>query len=190
VKKAERKEQSHEAILESAMQLLRTQGIRASSVSDVMKGAGLTVGGFYGHFESKTHLFAEALQRPAGKVWKRLLEAAVGETPRERMKGVLGRYLSRTHRDQPDDGCVLPSAASEVAREGEPYRTALEKKLQGLVSDLEHVLGGKGASNRQRAVATLALMVGALTLARAVQGTPLSDELLQSARAMGEAGLD
>ncbi|HEY1087830.1 MAG TPA: TetR/AcrR family transcriptional regulator [Archangium sp.] len=186
MKKAERKEQSHEAILESAMQLLRTQGIRASSVSDVMKGAGLTVGGFYGHFESKTHLFAEALQRPAGRVWKRLLEAAVGETPRERMKGVLGRYLSRTHRDQPDDGCVLPSAASEVAREGEPYRTALEKKLQGLVSDLEGVLDG----DRQRAVATLALMVGALTLARAVQGTPLSDELLQSARAMGEAGLD
>ncbi len=77
--KAERKEQTHKAIIHSALSLLRKQGVRASSVMDVMKGAGLTVGGFYGHFESKTQLFAEALESPPGALWKRLLEG-----PRER----------------------------------------------------------------------------------------------------------
>ena len=188
--KAERKEQTHEAILHSALSLLRKQGIRASSVSDVMEGAGLTVGGFYGHFESKVHLFTEALQSQQGSLWNRMLDASSAETPRERMKGVLGRYLSRTHRDHPDEGCILPSAAAEVAREGEPYRGALEKKLQGFVQGLERVLGGKGAANRQRAVATLALMVGALTLSRAVAGTALSDEFLEAAKALGQRDLD
>lgn len=190
VTKAERKEQTHEAIIASALSLLRKQGIRASSVSDVMKGAGLTVGGFYGHFESKTHLFTEALKGPPGALWKRLLDEATGPTARERMKSVLGRYLSRTHRDRPDDGCILPAAAPEVAREGEPYRSALEQKLEGFAQGLERVLGGKSTANRQRALATLALMVGALTLARAVAGTPLSDEILQAAKTVGEAQLD
>lgn len=188
--KAERKEQTHEAIIHSALALLRKQGIRASSVMDVMKGAGLTVGGFYGHFESKVHLFTEALESQHGSMWTRLLEQATEGTARERMKSVLGRYLSRTHRDRPDEGCILPSAAPEVAREGEPYRAALEKKLQGFTQGLERVLGGKSAANRQRALATLALMVGALSLSRAVAGTALSDEILEAAKTLGQRGLD
>jgi TetR/AcrR family transcriptional regulator, transcriptional repressor for nem operon len=188
--KSERKEQTHEAILHSALALLRKRGIAASSVSEVMEGAGLTVGGFYGHFDSKTHLFADALKSETGSLWKRLLEDASEGSVRVRLKSVLGRYLSRTHRDRPDEGCILPAAAAEVAREGEPYRSALEQRLQGFVSGLERVLGNKSAANRQRAVATLALMVGALTLSRAVAGTALSDEFLQAARAMGEANLD
>lgn len=188
--KSERKEQSRGAILLSALALLRKQGIRASSVVDVMQGAGLTVGGFYGHFDSKVHLFTEALESQQGSLWTRLIEGATAATPRERMKRLLGGYLSRAHRDRPDEGCILPAAAPEVAREGEPYRSALEKRLRAFVQDLEGVLGGKGPANRQRALATLALMVGALTLSRAVAGTALSDEFLQAARAMGERDLD
>ena len=63
--KAEQKQKSHEAILASAAALLLERGIRASSVMDVMKGAGLTVGGFYGHFESKEHLFTETIRSTA-----------------------------------------------------------------------------------------------------------------------------
>ena len=190
ITKNARKDQTHEAILRSALALLRKQGIRASSVMDVMKGAGLTVGGFYGHFESKAHLFTEALQSQHGSLWTKLFALATGATAGERMKSVLGRYLSRTHRDHPDEGCILPSAAAEVAREGEPYRAALEKKLQGFITGLEGVLGPSNAAHRERAVATLALMVGALTLSRAVAGTPLSDEFLKAAKALGLRDLD
>lgn len=182
-RKAERKRRSHEAILASAAALMRGRGIRASSVGDVMKGAGLTVGGFYGHFDSKEHLFAETIRCTAGEVWGRLVGAVKGGTPAERARHVLGRYLSRTHRDHPEEGCLLPSVAPEVAREGGDYREALADELAGFVDTLTKALG---EGRRDDAVAMVALMYGALSLSRAVAGTPLSDELLRAARRFGE----
>jgi TetR/AcrR family transcriptional repressor of nem operon len=187
-RKAEQKQETHEAILASAAGLLRKQGIRASSVQDVMKGAGLTVGGFYSHFESKEHLFAATI-RNAGSIMRNWCSSARGETPRERAISVVRQYLSRAHRDHPEAGCILPSTAPEVAREGEPYREALEEKLRGFIIAFNQILG-KGAENREQAVALVALMYGALSLSRAVEGTPLSNELLKSARAVAEQILD
>ncbi|HEX8702596.1 MAG TPA: TetR/AcrR family transcriptional regulator [Myxococcaceae bacterium] len=186
--KAEQKLKSHEAILASAAALLRERGIRASSVLDVMKGAGLTVGGFYGHFDSKEQLFTETIRTAASTLWMQLLKSARGESPRERVLSVVGRYLSRTHRDHPEAGCLLPSAAPEVAREGEPYRGELEKQLSGFVSSLAEVLG-PGARKREEALGLIALMYGALSLSRAVAGTPLSDEFLQAAKKLAERAL-
>ncbi len=185
--KTEQKQKSHDAILASAASLLRKQGIRASSVMDVMKGAGLTVGGFYGHFDSKEQLFAQAIGNPAGSIWARLLSTAKGATSHEKVVSVLGRYLSRTHRDNAQDGCLLPSTAHEVASEGEPYRSALEKKLSTYADSLSHLLG---EGQRTRALGLIALMYGGLSLARAVAGTPLSDEFLKAAKALGERSLE
>jgi TetR/AcrR family transcriptional repressor of nem operon len=177
--KAEQKQESHEAILASAAALLRKQGIRASSVMDVMKGAGLTVGGFYSHFDSKEHLFAETIRGAGTTMWRGLLKRALS---------VMRRYLSRSHRDNPEEGCILPSSASEVARDGEPYRGALEEGLGGFVSSFAEMLG-TGPENREKAVALVALMYGALSLSRALSDTPLSSEFLRAARALGEQSL-
>ncbi|HYK00401.1 MAG TPA: TetR/AcrR family transcriptional regulator [Thermoanaerobaculia bacterium] len=187
-RKAEQKQETHEAILASAAGLLRKQGIRASSVQDVMKGAGLTVGGFYSHFDSKEHLFAATI-RNAGRIMRDWCSAALGATPRERAASVVRQYLSRAHRDHPEAGCILPSTAPEVAREGEPYREALEEQLRGFITSFNQILG-KGAENRETSVALVALMYGALSLSRAVEGTPLSNELLKSARAAAEQLLE
>jgi TetR/AcrR family transcriptional repressor of nem operon len=183
--KAEKKQKSHEAILTSAAALLRERGIKASSVQDVMKGAGLTVGGFYGHFESKEQLFTETIRVAASTLWLRLLNSAKGSSPRERARSVMDRYLSRAHRDNAEAGCLLPSAAPEVAREGEPYRSVLETELAGFVSSLAEVLG-PGAGRREEAMGLIALMYGALSLSRAVAGTPLSDEFLQAAKKLAD----
>jgi TetR/AcrR family transcriptional repressor of nem operon len=183
--KAEKKQKSHEAILASAAALLRERGIKASSVLDVMKGAGLTVGGFYGHFDSKEHLFTQTIRSAASTMWTRLLSTAKGSSPRERARSVMDQYLSRAHRDNAAAGCLLPSAAPEVAREGEPYRSALEAELAGFVSSLSEVLG-PGASHREEATGLIALMYGALSLSRAVAGTPLSDEFLQAAKKLAD----
>ncbi len=124
--KSEQKQRSHQDIITSAAMLLRERGIRASSVLDVMKGAGLTVGGFYNHFESKEHLFVETIQRAASTMWNKMLQSAKGDSPRARALNVIGKYLSTRHRDNPEAGCLLPNVAAEIAREGEPYRSALE----------------------------------------------------------------
>ena len=180
--KAEQKQQSHDAILTSAANLLRKQGIRASSVQDVMKGAGLTVGGFYSHFDSKEHLFTETIRTAGSTMWDRLCAIAKGATSRERAVSVLRNYLSRAHRDNPEEGCILPSTAPEVAREGEPYRGALEDQVRAFIHSMIEILGGS-RENREKSVALVALMYGALSLSRSVAGTPLSDEI-QPCRSM------
>jgi TetR/AcrR family transcriptional regulator, transcriptional repressor for nem operon len=187
--KAEQKQKSHEAILASAAALLRERGIRASSVMDVMKGAGLTVGGFYGHFESKEQLFTETIRITARTMWSGLLQKATSDMPRTPGMGVLERYLSRKHRDNVEGGCPLPSIASEVAREGEPYRDALEGELSEFIRALSGLFG-PGEKSREKALALLALMYGALSLARAVRGTRLSDEFLEAARKLGAQALN
>jgi TetR/AcrR family transcriptional repressor of nem operon len=187
--KTEQKLKSHEAIVRSAARLMRERGIRASSVTDVMKGAGLTVGGFYGHFDSKEQLFAATIRSAAGATWSQLLASVTGASPSERVLGVVAAYLSKRHRDHPEAGCLLPSVAPEVAREGEPYRSALEPELAGFVGSLAAMLGPR-AAHREKALGLVALMYGALSLSRAVAGTPLSDELLRAAKKMAEAAVE
>jgi TetR/AcrR family transcriptional repressor of nem operon len=114
-RKAEQKQRSHDAIIASAAALLRARGIDASSVGEVMRGAGLTVGGFYGHFSSKEELFVETIRSAAGLMWDGLLASAGGQSPRAKVLSVARRYMSRAHRDQPEMGCLLPSIAAEVA---------------------------------------------------------------------------
>ncbi len=186
--KDEQKQKSREAILQSAATFLRARGIQASSVADVMQGAGLTVGGFYNHFASKEELFATTIRAAASTMWRGLMATATGESPRERVVSVLSRYLSRTHRDGPESGCMLPNLAPEVARAGEPYRSVLEQELGGFVTALADLLEGDPA-RREKAAGLIALSYGALSLSRAVAGTPLSDEFLRAAKKLVQRSL-
>ena len=162
--KTKQKQKSREAIAASAVALLRERGIKASSVMDVMKGADLTVGGFYNHFDSKEQLFVETLRNAASATWDHLLKSASGDSPRSRTLSVIRRYLSRKHRDNKETGCLLPSAAPEVARVGAPYRSALEKELSDFVRSLANMLDS-GVESREKAIGLIALMYGALVIA-------------------------
>jgi TetR/AcrR family transcriptional regulator, transcriptional repressor for nem operon len=186
--KTKQKQKSREAIAASAAALLRDRGIKASSVMDVMKGAGLTVGGFYNHYDSKEELFVEALRNAASTNWDQLFKFAKGDSPRSRTLSVIRQYLSRKHRDNKETGCPLPSTAPEVAREGEPYRSALEEELSGFASSLANMID-VGAESREKALGLIALMYGALSLSRAVAGTRLSDEFLQAGRRLADLAL-
>lgn len=116
------------------------------------------------------------------------MKSAKGDSPRARALNVIRRYLSRTHRDNKETGCLLPCAAPEVAREGAPYRGALEKELSGIVNSLANMLDA-GVESREMALGLIALMYGALSLSRAVAGTRLSDEFLRAGKKMGEQAL-
>ena len=186
--KTKQKQKSREAIAASAAALLRDRGIKASSVMDVMKGAGLTVGGFYNHYDSKEELFVETLRNAASANWDQLLKSAKGDSPRSRTLSVIRQYLSRKHRDNKETGCPLPSTAPEVAREGEPYRSALEEELSGFASSLAEMLDAD-VESRGKALGFIALMYGALSLSRAVADTRLSDEFLQAGRKLAERAL-
>jgi len=179
----EQKRATHERILEAAGALIRRQGFSATSVENVMRAAGLTVGGFYAHFGSKQALLVETLTRIMGRrreEWFQGLEDLRGA---EWMSHLVRRYLSRAHRDAEVPACPLPAVLSDVVR-GEPaLKETLSREMNLMVEGIAANLSGYArASARERALAAFALCIGTLSLAKATKETPLSDELLMASR--------
>jgi len=163
-----KKRRTHDRIIASAGRIARKNGLAAASVSRVMHGAGLTIGGFYAHFRSKRAMDAEVVQATLGG----------SSTPWS-----VNRYLTAAHRDDAEHGCAFPAMLSEVARADEATRMALARAIDARARELARALPGRrGAAARQQALATLAICVGGLALARAMRGHPASDEVLAACR--------
>jgi TetR/AcrR family transcriptional repressor of nem operon len=184
--KAERKQRSHQSILESAARLVREKGISGARVADVMQGADLTVGGFYAHFSSKDELVDEALRR-TGAALRDGLFARIEEKPESaRAEVILKRYLSAAHRDALTLGCPLPAVVGEIGTSAPQHGIVLGEQIQTLASGLaKHLPPG----SRLMAIGLVALMYGGLSLARALKGSDLSDEVLRACRALGAAAI-
>lgn len=187
--KAEQKQRTHEAILQSAARLLRKRGIAGARVADVMKDAGLTVGGFYAHFASKEALVDDALQRTGAELRAKLFVGLDQRELPDRIDTILKRYLSVTHRDYPEGGCAMATVTGEVGLSAPEHRDALGRQIGAFVDALsEHLPPGK-LPRRTLALGLLATMIGGVTLARALRGTDLSDEFLRAARAFARSAL-
>jgi TetR/AcrR family transcriptional repressor of nem operon len=188
--KVEQKARSHESILQSAARLVREKGISGARVADVMKGAALTVGGFYAHFSSKDELVDEALRRTAARLRDGLF-ARLDEKPEaDRAEVILKRYLSADHRDAATLGCPLPAVVGEVGTTAPQHGAIVAEQLQALVDGLaDHLPAGGIVPRGMLAIGLVALMYGGLSLSRAVKGTDLSDEVLRACRALGAAAV-
>src|SRR6185312_1275405 len=180
--------ENHDRIVETAARLFREHGFEGVGVAELMKAAGLTHGGFYGHFESKEDLVQRACER--------VLERST-ERWRDRVEGARGRplyalakgYLTERHRDDPGNGCLLASLGADAARHGPGVRRAITRWLDSAFDFLTaHVPGRTRAARRAKAVATLSSWVGAMVLARAVDDAALSREIL--AAALSQTGRD
>ena len=167
-----------EKILEVAGTLFRERGFDDIGVADIMKEAGLTHGGFYGHFASKEDLAAEITARALGREgW---LERLTG-TANPSFADAVRKYLAPSHREDPGHGCLFAALGSEVARQPRAVRRAFTDGLRLRMKLLQGLLPGRMAARRQKAVATMAGLIGALILSRAVDDPQLSDEILQAA---------
>jgi TetR/AcrR family transcriptional repressor of nem operon len=184
--RAEQKGRTRERILESAARLLRERGIAGAGVAEVMKGASLTVGGFYAHFASKEALVDEALGRTAVALRERLFARIEEKPAAARAEVLLKRYLSPAHRDDIERGCPLPAVVGEVGTTASAHGEALAEQIDAMASRIEALLPTPCALPRRHvALGLIALMVGGLSLSRALRGTPLSDEVLKASRALG-----
>jgi TetR/AcrR family transcriptional repressor of nem operon len=189
--KSEQKERSHETILDSAARLLRHRGISGARVADVMKAAGLTVGGFYAHFASKEALIDEAMRRTGAENRTRLFTQIEEKPEADRAEVVLKRYLSAAHRDRNEGGCPMPAVVGEVGTTATEHRAVLGEQLGLLASELQAQLPATEGPipRRYLALGLVALMYGGLSLARALRGSELSDDLLKACRAVGRLAL-
>lgn len=189
--RSDQKERTRERIVDSAARLLRASGIGRASVTEVMKGAGLTVGGFYAHFASKGRLVEETIRHALAEQRRKVFDSVEG-SPEERLNHLFRVYLSRTHRDHPEEGCPLPAVVSEIAQAERGERSAFVDELDVHLSALEDLAapgGMAGMDRRTLALGILCVLYGGLSLARATKGTELSDEILKAARAFGRSAV-
>lgn len=177
---------NRERILDVAAQLFRERGFDGIGVADLMKEAGLTHGGFYGHFSSKEELIAEASARAATNTLALLSEQAerAGNDP---LAAFASGYLSSRHRDNPGTGCLLAALGPDVSRQGHAVRRTVTDYVRSAVDLLATLVPGKSkAARRQKAIGTYATLVGAMIMARAVDDRALSQEILDAGQAWVE----
>ncbi|MBZ9655409.1 TetR/AcrR family transcriptional regulator [Phyllobacterium lublinensis] len=171
---------NRERIIEVAGRAFREKGFDGIGVADLMKGAGLTHGGFYGHFASKDDLIAEAsaavMDRSTVK-WEKLAETS----PDKALAAIVSSYLDKSHRDNAGTGCLIAALAPDIARQKETVRARFTQGTQSLLRVLAKAIPGQSeAARREKAIATLAGLVGTIVLSRAVDDPKFADEILHA----------
>jgi TetR/AcrR family transcriptional regulator, transcriptional repressor for nem operon len=170
-----RKDASRNRILEVAAEQFRSSGIAASGLAGIMSGAGLTNGAFYPHFPSKGELVREsiflAMDQQSNRLKKLVAEGGLA--------AMIEGYLSPWHRDNPGRGCALAALLPELARQSPEARRVYAERLSGLVRHIAAALPPAVSDREAAALGILSTLIGALQLARTVQGTVSSDRILR-----------
>ena len=167
------KEASHERIVQAAARAIRRSGYDGTGVADIMKEAGLTHGAFYAHFPSREAMLAEAAESNAFAA-----SVIAAAPPAEALRALMHTYLSKEHQAAIETGCPIAALGSEMPRQSPEVRRAATlriKEMIDLVARQSPDWGQPGA--HERALASVASMVGTLMLARAVDDPALSDAL-------------
>jgi len=186
---AEHKTRTRRRILREARRLFRRDGYDGVSLEAVMAAAGLTRGGFYKHFRSKGDLFAEATAGEADFV--RRLKARPGSTRSALARGaldVVAGYLRAENTERVGRGCDLASLSVDVARSGVRARRNHTAKVRALLEEFERGLPDARPPD-PRALVSIALCVGGLTVARALSDAALAEAMLDACREAAEREL-
>lgn len=176
----EQSELNRNSIIATSALLFRERGLDGVSVKDIMSAAGLTHGGFYGHFSSKDALEAIACERAFEESRVAMTESGVSD-----FSQLVEHYLSPDHRDAPASGCAVAALASDVQRKGEDkpvhevYISGVKKMAEN-IKNLQNTTPDADIDDRH--LMQLALMTGALMLARATSGDEISERFLTAAK--------
>jgi TetR/AcrR family transcriptional repressor of nem operon len=174
------KKKNHERIVRAAAKRFRENGLEGVGIADLMKEVGLTVGGFYKHFDSRDDLVVEALRSALG-TWRRQSDAAAAGGPPLTYAKLVDNYLSEAHRDHPGAGCPIGALTGEIARSGKRTRALLTEEIRSAFRLIADLISGKDeAPARSRAILTLSALVGAIGLSRAISDEALSREILKT----------
>lgn len=176
-----RRAASRERILSAAATAFRGRGYAATGVDAVMSAAGLTHGGFYAHFPSKSALLEATIDHLREPANMPLVQCLAGLAGPALIAAAIERYLSAWHRDHPHEGCAIPTLGAELPRLAEGPTQAVAPCVSGLARKLAPHLDGDPGTQEQRAQALVALLVGGVISARALPATE-SDMWLASCR--------
>jgi TetR/AcrR family transcriptional regulator, transcriptional repressor for nem operon len=173
-------------IIDSARKLFNRYGFENVSISQIMSGAGLTHGGFYSYFRTKSDLYAEVLACFfTDPEWKNCWEGVhVDLSSTDVGSQVVHAYLSRQHFEDVENSCPMVALPTDVARSGKTARHAFETVFKAMVSVLERSLVDNGRPGRVTAQAIAALCIGGMVVARTMVERTLADELRDACTAV------
>jgi TetR/AcrR family transcriptional repressor of nem operon len=169
-------------IIDSARRLFNRHGFENVSLSEIMAGAGLTHGGFYSYFRSKSDLYAEVLGCFfTDPEWKNCWEGVhVDLSSSDVGPQIVRAYLSRQHFEDVENSCPMVALPTDVARSGASARRAFETVFKAMVSVLQRSLIADHEAHRNRRVlaqSIAALSIGGMIVARTIEDRALADEL-------------
>src|ERR1700720_2527628 len=181
-------------IIDSARKLFNRHGFENVSLHQIMSGAGLTHGGFYSYFKSKSDLYAEVLGCFfTDPHWKNCWEGVkVDLSATDVGSQIVRAYLSRQHYEDVENSCPMVALPTDVARSGSSAKAAFETVFRAMVSVLERSMVQNGRPRRGVAQATAALCIGGMVVARTVMDGAVADELREACMtvALGLGGWD
>jgi len=169
--------ENRERILREASRLIRERGISGTGVDALTEAAGMTHGSLYSQFGSKERLVEDAVEYA--------IAAKGQEVPAVfALSDYVSEYLSPRHRDRPGKGCPIAALVCEIPRQSQGVRDRFTAGVRGMIGMLSDRMdrGLKPKQREEQALATIASLVGALVLARAVNDPKLSDDILQATR--------
>jgi TetR/AcrR family transcriptional regulator, transcriptional repressor for nem operon len=169
------KAETHQRIVDVASRRFRELGLDGISVADIMKEAGMTVGGFYKHFASRDELVVEAMAAAC----QQMEESALVSQPT--LKKSIQTYLSEAHRDEITNGCPISALVNDTARSTDDAREVYTERLEASLALLESQMPeGTEGNRRAKAMLIYSAYVGALGLSRAVPDAKLSRQILNA----------
>ena len=176
--RAAAKEASHERIVDAAARAIRRSGYDGTGVADIMKEAGLTHGAFYAHFASREAMLAEAADRAGAQSNALAANVVAAVPPDQALQALMQVYLSKEHLMGIETGCPISALGSEMPRQSPEVRSAATRRIKEMIDLIARQFPDWGQpAAHERALVTVATMVGTLVLARAVNDAALSDAL-------------
>ncbi len=162
----DRRSATRTRILDAAAHAFRANGYAATGVDTVMSAAGMTHGGFYAHFRSKAAMLAATMLHLRQPRYLPVVTATAGLSGGALVAAAIDCYLSKRHRDHPEDGCPIPTLGAELPRLADGPMNATAPHIQGFVRLLAPHLPGDGDGRDDLAQALVALLVGGIVTAR------------------------
>ena len=177
------REQARQRIVESARRLFNQNGFEGVSVDAIMAGAGLTRGGFYSYFQSKSDLYAEAMACFfTDPNWKSRWEGVhVDLASPDVGPQIVRAYLSRQHLEDVENSCPMVALPSDVARSDERVKAAFENVFKAMVKLLGRDAQNASWPREDSAMAIAALCIGGMVIARSLNDRSLGDHLRSAA---------
>lgn len=177
---ADQKTKAKRSIIESSGKALKKGGFAGVGVDQLAAAAGVTSGSVYSNFAGKEELLKEVIGAYLGAPFVEV-EANADVDWRRRLEEFLRVYISTAHRRDPSNGCVMPALSADVSRASVAVRRVYQRRMSDLIEKMSNAMAGTADNRRKHAWSVLAIMVGAITVARALPDGSDADDVVHAA---------